>query len=146
MSERKDIDLLVVDNDDDFRTTMARTFSRRGFQVQEAADGEQALAAAQERVFSVAIFGMKMPGLCGLELLRQFKERHAECELLVLTGQGTIENAVQAMKLGAFDFLTKPFPLNELEELILKAYEQHQLRKENSQRRTLLQRTSRSVQ
>ena len=141
MSERKDIDLLVVDNDDDFRTTMARTFSRRGFQVQEAADGEQALAAAQERVFSVAIFDMKMPGLCGIELLRQFKERHAECELLVLTGQGTIESAVQAMKLGAYDFLTKPFPLMELEKLIEKAYEHHQLRKENSQRRTLLHRT-----
>lgn len=141
MAERKDIDLLVVDDDDDFRTAMARMFSRRGFHVQEAADGEQALAAAQQRVFHVAIFDMKMPGLCGVELLRQFKESHAECELLVLTGQGTIESAVQAMKLGAYDFLTKPFPLKELEKLIEKAFERQQLRKENSQLRTLLQRT-----
>jgi DNA-binding NtrC family response regulator len=141
MSERKNIDLLVVDDDDDFRSTMAKMFARRGFQVEEAADGEQALAAAQRRVFDVAIFDMIMPGLCGLDLLRKFREGHAECEVLVLTGQGTIETAVGAMKLGAYDYLTKPFPLKELEKVIEKAHERHQLRKENVQLRTLLQRT-----
>jgi DNA-binding NtrC family response regulator len=140
MSERKSIDLLVVDDDDEFRSTMAKIFMRRGFQVEEAADGEQALAAAQHRVFDVAIFDMIMPGLCGLDLLRKFREGHAECEVLVLTGQGTIETAVGAMKLGAYDYLTKPFPLKELEKLIEKAHERHQLRKENVQLRTLLQR------
>jgi DNA-binding NtrC family response regulator len=120
---------------------MARMFTRRGFQVTEAADGEQALEAAQRRLFDVAIFDMKMPGLCGVELLARFKESHAECELIVLTGQGTIETAVQAMKLGTYDFLTKPFPLRDLEKLIEKAYERHQLRKENRQLKTLLERS-----
>ncbi|MDD4891953.1 MAG: sigma-54 dependent transcriptional regulator [Phycisphaerae bacterium] len=141
MLERSQIDLLVVDDDDEFRSTMARMFVRRGFQVTEAADGEQALAAGQSRVFDVAIFDMKMPGLCGVDLLTRFKDCHAECEMIVLTGQGTIEAAVQAMKLGAYDFLTKPFPLRELERLIEKAYERHQLRKENSQLKTLLERS-----
>lgn len=141
MPDRSNIDLLVVDDDDEFRSTMARMFSRRGFSVEEAADGEQALTAAQRRVFDVAIFDMKMPGLCGIELLERFTESHSECEVIVLTGQGTIETAVQAMKLGVYDFLTKPFPLRELEKLIEKAYERGQLRKENMRLKTLLKRS-----
>jgi len=141
MPDRSDIDLLVVDDDDDFRSTMARMFSRRGFNVDEAADGEQALNAAQRRVFDVAVLDMKMPGLCGIELVEKFTEGHSECEVIVLTGQGTIETAVQAMKLGAYDFLTKPFPLRELEKLIEKAYERGQLRKENIRLKTLLERS-----
>ena len=141
MYDLRDIDLLVVDDDDEFRSTMARMFSRRGFQVQEAANGDFALAAAQRRDFHVAILDMKMPGLCGVDLLQKFKEEHAECEFIVLTGQGTIETAVQAMKQGAYDFLTKPFPLKELERLIEKAYERGQLRKENVRLRALLERS-----
>ena len=141
MYDLRDIDLLVVDDDDEFRSTMARMFSRRGFRVQEAASGDAALSAAQRRDFHVAILDMKMPGLCGVDLLQRFKEEHAECEFIVLTGQGTIETAVQAMKQGAYDFLTKPLPLKELERLIEKAYERGQLRKENVRLRALLQRS-----
>ena len=112
MYDRHSIALLVVDDDEEFRSTMARMFSRRGLQVTEAADGEQALAAAQRRdVRCRHLRHDQMPGLCGVELLEKFKDSHAECEVIVLTGQGTIETAVQAMKLGAYDFLTKPFPL-----------------------------------
>jgi DNA-binding NtrC family response regulator len=141
MYDLRDIDLLVVDDDDEFRGTMARMFSRRGFQVHEAANGEAALSTAQRRDFGVAILDMKMPGLCGVDLLKRFKEEHPECELIVLTGQGTIETAVQAMKQGAYDFLTKPFPLKELEKLIEKAFERGQLRRENVRLRTLLERS-----
>lgn len=141
MSDTNKIDLLVVDDDEEFRSAMARVFSRRGFQVVEAANGDDAMAAAQQRGFDVAIFDMMMPGLCGIELIERFKETHPECELIVLTGQGTIETAVQAMKLGAYDFLTKPFPLKELERLIEKAHERGQLRKENKQLRGLLERS-----
>lgn len=141
MSDHSKIDLLVVDDDDEFRSTMAKMFSRRGFQVQEAPDGEQALNLGQRRAFDVAIFDMRMPGMSGLELLERFKQSHAECEVILLTGQGTIESAVSAMKLGAYDFLTKPFPLKELEKLIERAYERRQLRKENVQLKGILQRT-----
>jgi len=140
MSDRNQIDLLVVDDDDEFRGMMARVFSRHGYRVQQASDGDEALVLAQRRVFDVAIFDMKMTGLCGIPLLEKFKDGHAECEFVVLTGQGTIETAVQAMKLGAYDFLTKPFPMKDLERVIAKAYERGQLRKENVRLRTLLQR------
>ena len=83
---------------------------------------------------------MVMPGLSGIQVLEQLKLTHPEGEVILLTGQGTIETAVQAMKLGAYDFLTKPFPLAELEILIEKAYERHQLRKENVQLKEVLNR------
>ena len=142
MHDRHNIALLVVDDDEVFRSTLARMFARRGFQVHEAADGESALAEAQRKMFDVAILDLKMPGgLSGIELLEKFRDAHSECETIVLTGQGTIELAVQAMKLGAYDFLPKPFPVRDLEKLIVKAHERGQLRRENQRLRLLLQRS-----
>jgi DNA-binding NtrC family response regulator len=135
------IDLLLVDDDTDFRATVLRRFARRGFRVQEAADGADALQWACRREFNVAVVDLVMPGISGLELLGKLKELHPDCEVLLLTGQGTIETAVEAMKRGAYDFLTKPFPLAELEVLIQKAYERHQLQKENKQLSAALERT-----
>src|SRR6187397_2630085 len=103
------VDLLVVDDYQEFRETLSSRFSKRGFQVQCAANGEEALGLAERRTFDVAIFDMMMPGISGLELLKRFKAQHAECEVILLTGQGTIETAVEAMKLGAYDYLQKPF-------------------------------------
>jgi DNA-binding NtrC family response regulator len=82
-----------------------------------------------------------MPGLSGMQVLEQLKLMHPECEVILLTGQGTIEAAVQAMKLGAYDYLTKPFPLAEMEVLVEKAYERGQLRKENVQLKAVLSRS-----
>ncbi|MHB0956465.1 MAG: sigma-54-dependent transcriptional regulator [Pirellulaceae bacterium] len=141
MTESDKIDLLIVDDDDGFRQTLVHRFARHGFQVQGAADGEQALNLAQRRDFDVAVFDIVMPRISGLELLERFKKGHADCEVIILTGQGTIETAVEAMKLGAYDYLTKPFPMKELESLVGKAYACRQLKKENQQLRLLLQRT-----
>jgi DNA-binding NtrC family response regulator len=135
------LDLLIVDDDDEFRSAMVRRFTHRGFRVAEAAHAEAALAHAQRREFDVAVFDMVMPGRSGLELLKEFKTVHGDCEVIMLTGQGTIETAVQAMKLGAYDFLTKPFPLKDLEALIEKANERRQLRKENLQLKAALERS-----
>ncbi len=135
------IDLLLVDDDADFRESVARRFVRRGFRVEQATHGEQALQLASLRQFDVVVLDMVMPGLSGIQVLEQLKLTHPESEVIMLTGQGTIETAVQAMKLGAYDFLTKPFPLNELEVLIEKAYERRQLRKENLQLKEVLHRS-----
>ena len=126
MTDFAKIDLLIVDDDDDFRESVARRFHRRGYHVEEVSNGEAALSASQRRQFDVVVLDLAMPGISGIEVLERLRSGHSECEVLMLTGQGTIEAAVEAMKLGAYDFLTKPFPLAELETLIGKAYERRQ--------------------
>lgn len=134
------IALLIVDDDPDFRGTVVRRFLRRGYKVQEAADAEEALVQSERQQFDVAVVDMVMPGMTGLELLARLKNHSPETEVILLTGQGSIETAVTAMKRGAYDYLTKPFPLSELEVLIRKAYERRQLAKENRQLLTLIRR------
>jgi DNA-binding NtrC family response regulator len=141
MTSLASIDLLVVDDDQEFRQMLASRFLRHGFQVQAAANGEEALGLATRRNFDVAIFDMMMPGMSGLDLLKRFKEVHGDCEVILLTGQGSIETAVEAMKQGAYDYLQKPFPLKDLETVVGKAFDRRRLRKENTQLKSLLERT-----
>jgi DNA-binding NtrC family response regulator len=135
------MDLLFVDDDAEFRASTVRRFLRRGFHVEEAADGAEGLALAEKRHFDVAVIDMVMPGLSGLELLDKLKAATPECEVILLSGQGTIELAVGAMKRGAHDFLTKPVRLDELEVLIQKAVDTSRLRHENRQLRAVLARS-----
>lgn len=134
------VELLFVDDDNEFRGIASQWFTRRGFHVQEAPGVNDALRLLQDRQFDVVVSDMAMPGLTGLDLLQRIKELSPDCEVLLLTGQATVETAVQAMKFGAYDFLSKPFPLPELEALIQKAYERRQLNKENSQLKAVLER------
>lgn len=131
--------LLIVDDDDDLRESTASWFSE-GYRVQQAASAEEALALVQRQAFDVGVFDLKMAGMSGLDLLRQLFENHSELQAIVLTATGTIETAVEAMRLGAYDFLIKPCPLAELERRCIKAWEAGQLRKENRQLRTLIER------
>lgn len=136
----KTIELLLVDDDPDFRGTVARRFLRRGYSVHEAACGDEALKVLGRREFDLVVLDLVMPGIGGIEVLEQIKLNHPEVEVVMLTGQGTIETAVRAMKLGAYDYLTKPFALAELEILIEKAYDRRLLRKENQQLKQVLER------
>jgi DNA-binding NtrC family response regulator len=141
LNETPKIDLLIADDDADFRGTVARRFRRRGFDVQEAASGEEALECLNKRNFDVALLDMMMPGLSGVEVLERINADARDLEVILLTGQGTIDSAVRAMKLGACDYLTKPFPLAELEILIAKAWERSRLKKENRQLKAVLKRS-----
>src|SRR5687767_8387654 len=113
-----DIELLIVDDDDELRSDMANFFGSRSCCVQTCANGEEALSKADQRAFDVAILDVSMPGMGGIEVLEKLKSRGAECEVVMLTGEGTIEAAVTAMKLGAREFLSKPISLRELERLV----------------------------
>jgi DNA-binding NtrC family response regulator len=134
-------EVLIVDDDEDFRPLLLQRLSRSGFAVEAAANAQDALEIAQRRQFDVAIFDMQMPGISGLELLEKYKAQFPEGEVILLTGQGTIETAVQAMQLGAFTYLLKPFVMSELEAQIKKAAERRALRKENEQLRNILSRS-----
>ncbi len=141
MPDSKPYDLLIVDDDGEFRKSVVQRFSRRGHNIQDAGTGEEALAKADRRQFDVAVIDMMMPGMSGMELLERLRAQNPESEVIMLTGQGSVESAVRAMKLGAFDYLTKPFPLTDLESLIEKAHERRLLRKENQQLQAVLGRT-----
>ncbi|HEV7225262.1 MAG TPA: sigma-54 dependent transcriptional regulator [Pirellulales bacterium] len=140
------IDLLIVDDDAEYLATVVRRFSRRGYRVQEACNGEGGLELAARRQFHVAVIDLVMPGLSGVELLQKLKANSPDCEIVMLTGQGSIETAVEAMKRGAHDYLTKPFPLAELEIVVQRAFEQRQLRKENRQLKAVLERSKSSAE
>ncbi|MEN9557338.1 MAG: Nitrogen regulation protein, partial [Planctomycetota bacterium] len=133
MSTSHSVNLLIVEDDPDFRETCARWMTRKGHTVASAANGSEALELCDRRSFDVAIVDMNMPGLTGLEVLERMKTAQIETEVIILTGQGTIESAVNAMKLGACDYLTKPFPMDELEQRCLMAWDRSRLQRENRQ-------------
>ncbi len=135
------IDLLLVEDDDSFRQTAARWMARKGHRVEEAPNGSEALRQCELKHFDVAVVDMNMPGMTGMEVLQRLREGGSDTEVIILTGQATVENAVQAMKLGASDYLTKPFPLVDLEQRCLLAAERGSLRKENRQLKDIIRRT-----
>ena len=140
-TDTKTLDLLIVDDDDELCSGLDRYFTGLGYSVKTAASGESAIEELDGRAFSVAIVDMVMPGISGIELLEKLQHDNAETEVILLTGEGTIEKAVEAMKLGACDFLTKPVRMKQLEAVVQKAAETGKLRKENRQLRAILQRS-----
>ncbi len=141
MSNLRPLDLLVVDDDDEIRKRFVQYFESKGYDTSSAANGNDALELAKQRVFHVAILDMSMPGMSGIELLEKLRQCNAETEVVMLTGQGTIETAVQAMKLGAYDFLSKPVRFPHLAAVVEKAAEAGRIKKENRQLRALIART-----
>ena len=125
------INVLFVDDDDSFREVLADEMRRGGFSITAVRDAKSALLEIEDRVFDVAIVDLNLPGMSGEELVSQFRERAAQMEVIILTGQATVENAVRTLKDGAFDFLTKPCNLEELETVTRKAFEKRSLVREN---------------
>jgi len=128
-----DIDLLLVDDETDFRESACRYLKRLGFRVDEAEDGEEALNITVNKKFDVVVLDIHMPGISGIETLKQLMERESPPKVIMLTGGGTIQNAVESIKLGAYDFLTKPAKLDDLARLVKRAGEASELEKENKQ-------------
>ena len=135
------IKLLLVEDEDDFRETSARWMERKGHEVSTAASGAEALEVCRQDSFDVAVFDMNMPGMSGMELLQRVQQDKIEMEVIILTGQGTIESAVSAMKLGACDFLTKPCSLGDLEHHCMLARDRGRLRRENKQLKAIISRS-----
>jgi DNA-binding NtrC family response regulator len=140
-----EIDLLLVDDEADFRETAADYFTRRGYRVTTAGDGEKAIEAIQRRRVDVAVLDVMMPGMTGLELLRRLREEDPHLRIIMLTGGATVPSAVEAMKLGAVDYVTKPIRLPDLDGLIQRAYQSSRLARENEQLRQVIRRQTANV-
>lgn len=135
------IKLLLVDDEDDFRSSCMKYMERKGFNVQGVSSGAEAMALLEHEAFDVAVFDIDMPGMNGLELMQRVSEAKVDVEVIFLTGQGSIETAVSAMKLGACDYLTKPCSLGDLQHHCDLAYQRGQLRKENRQLKAIVSRS-----
>ncbi len=121
------IRILVIDDEEPIRRILKKELSRKGFYT-EACDGKEGLELLQKDSFDVILLDLVMPGLDGIEFLKRLKNDPYSPSIIVLTGKATVENAVLAMKHGAFDFVTKPYKLDELIILIEKAYEYRSLK------------------
>ena len=137
-----DIDLLIVDDETDFRESACRYFKRKGFRVDEAEDGEEAINVSTNKKFDVVVLDIHMPGINGIQTLEQLMKRDPAPKVIMLTGGGTIENAVESIKKGAYDFLTKPAKLEDLARMIVRACQTQKLEKENMQLKEVIKRQS----
>ncbi len=124
--------VLVVDDERPTRLLMEKELPRAGYVVTTAESGEEALEQVRSRDFDVILLDLKMPGIGGMETLRGIRESGASGEVIILTGHPDVDSAIAAMKLGAYDYLTKPFKLSELEEVLRRAAERKHLRQENT--------------
>ena len=121
------INILVVDDEEPFRRLLNKELARKGYAVQVARDGNEALRVLSDNVFDVILLDVVMPGVDGLSLMKKLKEDSGAPAIIVLTGKATVETAVDAMKNGAYDYLTKPYKLDELAIVIERAYEYRRL-------------------
>ncbi|TWT49261.1 Transcriptional regulatory protein ZraR [Rubripirellula amarantea] len=140
---KETFEILFVDDDSDFAAGCVRWFQKNGHQVTYTSSGQDGISQCERRDFDIAVLDWNLPGLSGLELVQRMRDINPETEIIVLTGAGTIENAVESMRRGVFDFLSKPFPMLELERRCLGALERRKLRKENTQLREVIGRTKR---
>jgi DNA-binding NtrC family response regulator len=139
MEHKKDIKILVVDDEDYMREVVRRALENVSFEVDEAADGKTALEMLRKYPYNVIITDLRMPGLTGEAILEEALSLFPETIVIVMTGFGNIQSAVEAIRRGAYDYLPKPFQLAELVMRVEKGIEDRQLKSENRMLRGELQ-------
>ncbi|MDT7688707.1 MAG: hypothetical protein QOE46_1466 [Acidobacteriota bacterium] len=141
MSEnRQPARILVAEDEANLRLVLQKELQRMGHDVRVAPDGEAALRILEESNVDVLLSDISMPNLDGMELLRRVHQRPNPPEVIMLTGHATVESAIEAMKLGAYDYLSKPYRIAELDALVKQAAEKRRLRVDNARLRTLVER------
>ena len=123
--------ILVIDDEEIVRKSLASWLTEDGYEVDTAPDGPSGLAKLQAKGYAVLLVDLKMPGMNGLEVLTKAREIQPEVSLIIMTAYATVDTAVQAMKQGAFDYLVKPFELEELSLMVGKLTSDQALRREN---------------
>lgn len=110
--------ILVVDDEKNIRMTLKHCLESEKYFIESAINGEEALSKIREENFDLVLLDIKMPGLSGMEVLRKIREMGSKIDVIMMTAYGTIERAVEAMKLGAIDFISKPFTPEEIREIV----------------------------
>ena len=138
--------LLVVDDENNLRLVVQKELTRQGHEVETASDGEAAWAMLERQDFDVLLCDINMPRLDGIGLLRRMREKSQNPpEVIMLTGQATVESAIEAMKLGAYDYLTKPYRITELAVLVKQSAEKQKLKVDNQRLRAHIERSHQNM-
>jgi DNA-binding NtrC family response regulator len=114
MEKKLHAKVLLVDDEEEFLKTLTRRLELRGLKVTGATRGAEAVQLADKQNFDAIVIDLAMPGMDGLETLKRIKKSHPDAEIIMLSGQGTVKTSIEAMKLGAEDFLEKPVDMQEL--------------------------------
>jgi len=120
--------VLVVDDEEKVRKYMSRLLKNRGFNVDTAADGALALSLISEKDFDVVLLDVLMPGIDGITVLKEIKKTKPLIEVIMLTGNASVDTGIEGMRLGAFDYLLKPVDLDNLYLCMKEALEQKKFR------------------
>jgi DNA-binding NtrC family response regulator len=126
------IKVLIAEDEEHLGAILEQFLLGRGYQVTVTRDGKSALAALRTEAYDVALLDIVMPEMDGLEVLRNIREDAAHPEVIIITGNGTIETAITAIRLGAYDYLSKPYRMAEIDVLVRRAWERRQLARENA--------------
>lgn len=122
--------VLVVDDEKNIRLTLRESLKAIDLDVDTAVNGEEALDMAAQQTYDLVLLDLKMPGMDGIEVLRRLRELSSTTAVILLTAHGTVESAVEAMKLGAVDFLQKPFAPQEIRDVVSQVLGRQKRRKE----------------
>ncbi len=123
----KEKSVLIVDDEKNIRLTLSQALEALEVETDTAANGEEALAKLKEKEFGLILLDLKMPGMDGMEVLRRVREIRPDIRVIIITAYGTIESAVEAMKLGAVDFIQKPFSPDEIRGLVSRVMDREKL-------------------
>jgi DNA-binding NtrC family response regulator len=127
----KNINILIIDDENNQRDILTGYLKKKGFNIFSASNGDEGIIIVQTNLIDIVLSDFKMPGKTGLEVLQEVKKINPKIAFVILTAFGTIENAVTAMRKGAFDYITKPVDLDELDLLIERIIENNSLKSEN---------------
>ena len=130
--------ILVADDEESIRWVLSKSLSKSGFIVDLASSGTEALGLVRQHSYDLAVLDIKMPGITGLDLLSRFHEERPEMLVVIMTAESSMANAVEAMKRGAYDYITKPFDLDALDAIILKAQKASEVTEEVQRLKTEL--------
>ena len=142
MTDNNGIRILLVDDDATFRKVLSNALLRRGHRVDTAESPAAALTVIERGSYDVALLDLKMPGMDGVELMREIRGRHVELPVVILTGHGTIPSAIQAIQAGAYHYLQKPCEVDEVEITLRNAVRQQDLLRENTRLREVIKITT----
>ena len=139
--------ILVVDDEPDIRRLLGRLLQHEGYAVEMVGDGEAAVSRLKEQLFDICICDLRLPGIGGIDVLREAKRLTPDCEVIILTGFGNLESAIEAIRLGAYEYLLKPInDLQVVRHTVHRALEQQRMARRNEQLFEDLERANRELE